>query len=144
MPRGARITIIGGGMVGIETADTLIHYRGVKATVIEGLSVIAKEMARNNRYDVLDRLAKGGARVMTGAPVESIEGDRIWTKAEGMRTPIEAGNMIIVGHRAAAQPRHRPGSRALGRALRAGGRLRPDRGLPHRGARWLDARAGHR
>jgi 2,4-dienoyl-CoA reductase-like NADH-dependent reductase (Old Yellow Enzyme family)/thioredoxin reductase len=95
VPRGARITIVGGGMVGIETADTLIHYRGVKATVIEGLTVIAKEMARNNRYDVLDRLAKGGARVLTNAPVESIEDDRIWTMAGGVRTPVEAGDLII-------------------------------------------------
>ena len=95
VPRGARITIIGGGMVGIETADTLIHYRGVKATVIEGLPVIAKEMARNNRYDVLDRLAKGGARVLTNAPVESIEGDKIWAMVGGARTPIEAGDLII-------------------------------------------------
>jgi len=95
VPRGARISIIGGGMVGIETADTLIHYRGVKATVIEGLSLIAKEMARNNRYDVLDRLAKGGARVLTGAPVESIEDNRIWAMVGGARTPIETGDLII-------------------------------------------------
>ena len=95
VPRGARISIIGGGMVGIETADTLIHYRGVKATVIEGLAIIAKEMARNNRYDVLDRLAKGGARVLTEAPVESVEGDRIWAMVGATRTPIEAGDLII-------------------------------------------------
>jgi len=95
VPRGAHISIIGGGMVGIETADTLIHYRGVKATVIEGLAVIAKEMARNNRYDVLDRLTKGGARVLTEAPVESVEGERIWAMAGGTRTPIEAGDLII-------------------------------------------------
>jgi 2,4-dienoyl-CoA reductase-like NADH-dependent reductase (Old Yellow Enzyme family)/thioredoxin reductase len=95
VPRGARISIIGGGMVGIETADTLIHYRGVKATVIEGLPLIAKEMARNNRYDVLDRLAKGGARVLTSAPVESIEDNRIWAMVGGVRTPIEAGALII-------------------------------------------------
>ena len=93
--RGARISIIGGGMVGIETADTLIHYRGARATVIEGLPVIAKEMARNNRYDVLDRLAKGGARVLTHAPVESIEDDRIWAMVAGTRTPIETGDLII-------------------------------------------------
>jgi len=95
VPRGARVSIIGGGMVGIETADTLIHYRGIKATVIEGLPVIAKEMARNNRYDVLDRLAKGSARVLTDAPVESIEGDNIWAKVGGTRTPMEAGDLII-------------------------------------------------
>jgi NADH dehydrogenase FAD-containing subunit len=82
-------------MVGIETADTLIHYRGVKATVIEGLQLIAKEMARNNRYDVLDRLARSGARVLTGAPVESIEGDSIWAMVGDARTAIEAGDLII-------------------------------------------------
>jgi len=95
VPRGARVSIIGGGMVGIETADTLIHYRGVKATVIEGLQLIAKEMARNNRYDVLDRLARSGARVLTGAPVESIEGDSIWAMVGDARTAIEAGDLII-------------------------------------------------
>jgi len=95
VPRGARITVIGGGMVGIETADTLIHYRGVRATVIEGLPVIAKEMARNNRYDVLDRLAKGNARVLTNAPVESIEGGTVWAKIDGKRQAIEAGDLIV-------------------------------------------------
>ncbi len=95
VPRGARVAIIGGGMAGIETADTLIHYRGIKATVIEALPVIAREMARNNRYDVLDRLAKSGARVLTSAPVESIEDDTIWAKVAGARVPVEAGDLII-------------------------------------------------
>jgi 2,4-dienoyl-CoA reductase-like NADH-dependent reductase (Old Yellow Enzyme family)/thioredoxin reductase len=95
VPRGARVTIIGGGMVGIETADTLIHYRGIRATVIEGLPVIAREMARNNRFDVLERLEKGGARVLVNAPVESVEGDTVWTKVAGARTPIEAGDLLV-------------------------------------------------
>jgi 2,4-dienoyl-CoA reductase-like NADH-dependent reductase (Old Yellow Enzyme family)/thioredoxin reductase len=95
VPRGARVTIVGGGMVGIETADTLIHYRDVKATVIEALPVIAKEMARNNRYDVLDRLAKAGARVLTNAPVASIEDEIVWAKVDGVRTPIETGELLI-------------------------------------------------
>jgi len=95
VPRGARVTIIGGGMVGIETADTLIHHRGIRATVLEGLSVIAKEMARNNRYDVLERLEKGGARVLVNAPVESVEDGTVWAKIEGARTPVDAGDLII-------------------------------------------------
>jgi hypothetical protein len=52
-------------------------------------------MARNNRYDVLDRIAKGGARVMTNVPVESIEGDTIWMLVEGKRTPLAAGELIV-------------------------------------------------
>jgi dimethylglycine catabolism A len=95
VPRGARVAVVGGGMAGIETADTLIHNRGIRAMVIEGLPVIAREMARNNRYDVLDRLAKAGARVITGAPVESIEDGTIWAIVDGVRTPFEAGDLII-------------------------------------------------
>jgi thioredoxin reductase len=95
VPRGANVTIIGGGMVGIETADTLIHHRGIRATVIEALPVIAKSMARNNRYDVLDRLEKGGARVMTGVPVESRQGDVVWTLPDGKRSPIPTGELIV-------------------------------------------------
>jgi dimethylglycine catabolism A len=95
VPCGARVTVVGGGMAGIETADTLIHNRGIRAMVIEGLPVIAREMARNNRYDVLDRLAKAGARVITGAPVESIEDGTIWAIVDGVRTPFEAGDLII-------------------------------------------------
>jgi NADH dehydrogenase FAD-containing subunit len=52
-------------------------------------------MARNNRYDVLDRLTKAGARVITGTPVESIEDGTVWTMAGGKRTPVEAGDLII-------------------------------------------------
>jgi 2,4-dienoyl-CoA reductase-like NADH-dependent reductase (Old Yellow Enzyme family)/thioredoxin reductase len=95
VPRGARVTVIGGGMVGIETADTLMHYRGVRATVLEGLTVIAKEMARNNRYDVLDRLKKGGARVIVNAPVDCVEDDKVWAAVGGARTALDAGDMIV-------------------------------------------------
>lgn len=95
VPRSARVTIIGGGMAGIETTDTLIHNRGIKATVIEALPVIAREMARNNRYDVLNRLEKSGARVLVNAPVESVEGDMVWATVGGARTPIDAGELII-------------------------------------------------
>jgi 2,4-dienoyl-CoA reductase-like NADH-dependent reductase (Old Yellow Enzyme family)/thioredoxin reductase len=95
VPRGAQVTIIGGGMVGIETADTLIHYRGARATVVEGLPVIAKEMARNNRYDVLDRIAKGGARVIVDAPVDAIEGNTVRVKRHGQSEAIDAGELIV-------------------------------------------------
>ena len=49
---GAKVTLIGGGMVGIETAEVL-GGRGCAVTVIEILSTVAREMARNNRFDVL-------------------------------------------------------------------------------------------
>ncbi|MCC7486001.1 MAG: FAD-dependent oxidoreductase [Burkholderiales bacterium] len=95
VPRGARVTIIGGGMVGIETADTLIHYRGARPVVLEALPVVAKEMARNNRHDVLERLRRGGARVHTGAVVETIEGGAVRARVNGGRMEFDTGELVI-------------------------------------------------
>jgi len=56
---GARVTIVGGGMVGLETADLLIA-RQCTVTVIEMLAAVAQGMARNNRMELIDRLNAAG------------------------------------------------------------------------------------
>ena len=55
---GATVTIVGGGIVGIETADLLVT-RGCRVTVLEIQATVAPEMARNNRFEVLARLERG-------------------------------------------------------------------------------------
>jgi pyruvate/2-oxoglutarate dehydrogenase complex dihydrolipoamide dehydrogenase (E3) component len=52
---GATVTIIGGGMVGIELAD-LLRTRDCRINVIEMLDTIATGMARNNRMELIERL----------------------------------------------------------------------------------------
>ncbi len=68
IPEGSSVTVVGGGMVGIETAEC-IAKRASHVTILEGQSVVAKEMARNNRWDVLLRLRDAKAEIVTGAPV---------------------------------------------------------------------------
>jgi 2,4-dienoyl-CoA reductase-like NADH-dependent reductase (Old Yellow Enzyme family)/NADPH-dependent 2,4-dienoyl-CoA reductase/sulfur reductase-like enzyme len=88
---GATVTVIGGGLVGLETADLLVEKRGCRVTVIEGLPTLATGMARNNRFDLLERLERAGMRSMTGTLVEGFEdgllvlrnGERRWTMAPG-------------------------------------------------------------
>jgi dimethylglycine catabolism A len=53
---GALVTIIGGGMVGIELAD-LLRTRNCRVNVIEMLDTVASGMARNNRMELIERLA---------------------------------------------------------------------------------------
>ena len=65
---GSAATIIGGGMVGMETAD-LLSARGVTCTVVEALASVAPGMARNNRMELIERVAARGTRIMTGASV---------------------------------------------------------------------------
>jgi 2,4-dienoyl-CoA reductase-like NADH-dependent reductase (Old Yellow Enzyme family)/thioredoxin reductase len=59
---GAPVTIVGGGMVGLETADQLVT-RQCTVTVIEMLKAVAPGMARNNRMELLDRLSAAGVSI---------------------------------------------------------------------------------
>lgn len=92
---GAAVTVIGGGMVGIEVAD-LLALRGCRITIIEALASIAPSMARNNRTDILLRLKRAGVRILTRANLRSARGrDLVLETADGKLT-VAAGEAVIV------------------------------------------------
>ena len=95
IPLGSSVTIVGGGMVGIETAEC-IAGRASHVAILEGENVVAKEMARNNRWDVLLRLREANARIVTGAPVVSIEGDAILCRNGQAIVRHPAGDRIVM------------------------------------------------
>jgi 2,4-dienoyl-CoA reductase-like NADH-dependent reductase (Old Yellow Enzyme family)/thioredoxin reductase len=95
IPEGSDITVVGGGMVGIETAEC-IAKRAKRVTILEGQSVVAKEMARNNRWDVLLRLREARAQIVTGVPVMSIEGDTISCRRGEDIVRYPAGDRIVL------------------------------------------------
>jgi 2,4-dienoyl-CoA reductase-like NADH-dependent reductase (Old Yellow Enzyme family)/thioredoxin reductase len=68
LPPGLRVTIVGGGMVGAETADAL-RVRGVAVTVLEMQGAIANGMARNNKFELVERLAADGVRLVTNCRI---------------------------------------------------------------------------
>jgi dimethylglycine catabolism A len=92
---GASVTIIGGGMVGIETADLLVT-RGCRVTVIELQSTLAREMARNNRAEVLLRLDEHQTRILTEAAIERVADGRIVVKRQGEEIHVDPGDVVIV------------------------------------------------
>jgi NADPH-dependent 2,4-dienoyl-CoA reductase/sulfur reductase-like enzyme len=79
---GETLVIVGGGMVGIETADLLIG-RGCRITVIEQTAVVAKEMAQNNRVDVLLRLAESDVALLTETMITGIENGSVLADTRG-------------------------------------------------------------
>jgi 2,4-dienoyl-CoA reductase-like NADH-dependent reductase (Old Yellow Enzyme family)/NADPH-dependent 2,4-dienoyl-CoA reductase/sulfur reductase-like enzyme len=95
IPEGGSVTVVGGGMVGIETAEC-IAKRASHVLILEAQGVVAKEMARNNRWDVLLRLREAKAQIVTDAPVVSIEGDAILCRGgEGIvRHPT--GDIVVL------------------------------------------------
>jgi NADPH-dependent 2,4-dienoyl-CoA reductase/sulfur reductase-like enzyme len=95
IPLGSSITVVGGGMVGIETAEC-IAKRASHVAILEGQDVVAKEMARNNRWDVLLRLREASAEIVTGAPVVAIDGDTILCRSGQDIVRHSAGDRIVL------------------------------------------------
>lgn len=98
LPAGSQVTVIGGGMVGIELVDLLVA-QGCTATVIELTSSVATEMARNNRLDILLRLEGSGVTIMTESKVRRIEGDEmvVGTPDGEVRVALEGPIVLAVG-----------------------------------------------
>jgi dimethylglycine catabolism A len=93
---GSAVTIIGGGMVGIETAD-LLSLRGVSCTVVEALATVAPGMARNNRMELIERVTARGTRIITGASVIGAEGRTLELQgSDGTTTALDIGDVLIV------------------------------------------------
>jgi pyruvate/2-oxoglutarate dehydrogenase complex dihydrolipoamide dehydrogenase (E3) component len=95
IPIGSSVTVVGGGMVGIETAECIAR-RAEHVVILEGQGVVAKEMARNNRWDVLLRLRDANAQIVTDAPVVSIEGDAILCRSGHDIVRHSAGDRIVL------------------------------------------------
>jgi pyruvate/2-oxoglutarate dehydrogenase complex dihydrolipoamide dehydrogenase (E3) component len=95
IPKGSSVTVVGGGMVGIETAEC-VAKRASHVAILEAQSVVAKEMARNNRWDVLLRLREANAQIVTDAPVVSIDGDTILCRSGADIVRHRAGDRIVL------------------------------------------------
>jgi len=97
---GAHVTIVGGGMVGMEAADLLLA-RGARVTVLEALAVLAQGMARNNRMELIERVEARGARLITEVRIAAAEGAvidlRIGTQARAERIDIGDALLLAIG-----------------------------------------------
>ena len=90
-----RITIIGGGMVGVETADLFAH-QDKHCVVVEMLGSMANGMARNNRMELVERLAAKGAELLTRVRVAKASGTTLTLKYdEGNTRDVDAGDALL-------------------------------------------------
>jgi 2,4-dienoyl-CoA reductase-like NADH-dependent reductase (Old Yellow Enzyme family)/NADPH-dependent 2,4-dienoyl-CoA reductase/sulfur reductase-like enzyme len=92
---GAKVTVIGGGMVGIETAD-LLNSRGCHVTIVEITSLIAREMARNNRFEIVSRLESNGTTFLKETSVQGLANGQLVLKSKGEELRIDPGAAIVI------------------------------------------------
>ena len=103
IPGGARVTVLGGGTVGLETADLLVKTRACSVTLIEPRAVLAEGISKSNRNEVIDRLREAGVAMMLKTIVISASGKTLQLKcAEGNTKPHDIGNCLIIA--VGAQP----------------------------------------
>jgi len=92
---GQRVAILGGGMVGCETAEFLAQ-RGKDVTIIEMLDFIGWDIGMFTRPFLMERFAKWGIKEITGAQVKEITDDGVVVEKEGRRETISGIDTIVL------------------------------------------------
>lgn len=92
---GEKIAILGGGMIGAETADYIAEYEK-EVTIFEMADQIAGDMWRAMKMNVLPRLKRHEVTIHTGSKVVGIEVGKISYEKNGQRYESEAFDTIIL------------------------------------------------
>lgn len=93
---GQRVAIIGGGMIGAETANFLAN-NGKKVTIIEKLPEIARDVQARVRYFLMKELVENGVKIFTNTTVTMIDNDSlIICQKEGDEEKIGSFDTVVV------------------------------------------------
>ncbi|KKN50033.1 hypothetical protein LCGC14_0636890 [marine sediment metagenome] len=91
---GDKVLIVGGGMIGCETAEFLAS-QGKDVSIIEMLPKIARDIGPTTRWSVTMRINRWGIKQHTSAKVIRITNDGVEIEREGDLELIEANTVVI-------------------------------------------------
>jgi 2,4-dienoyl-CoA reductase-like NADH-dependent reductase (Old Yellow Enzyme family)/thioredoxin reductase len=91
---GHQAVIIGGGGVGLETADFLAS-RGKRVTVIEQLSEVGRDLEGSTKKVLMARLARNGVEILTGTIIDKVEIGKISVQWNGGKKEIAFDEPLI-------------------------------------------------
>ena len=97
------ILIIGGGLIGIEIASTLIDY-GNKIIIVEILEDIARDMELVTRKLNIMKLKKNDVSIYTNTRVEKISGSTVFLKSQNSADKLRIDNVDVFVVAAGMQP----------------------------------------
>ena len=91
----AKVTIVGGGMVGAEVADAL-RIKGCVNNLLELQSGIANGMARNNRYELVDRLVADWVQILANCRILGVSGHQLSIHVQGEEPrELDIGDLLV-------------------------------------------------
>lgn len=91
---GKRVVVVGGGMVGAETAEFLAG-KGKKVTVLEMLGRIGWDMVPMVVTLLYRRLKELGVVMLTNAKVRQISGGSVVYEKDGKKQTVEADSVVL-------------------------------------------------
>jgi len=92
---GNKVIVIGGGMIGSETADHLANH-GKEVTILEQLPEIAKDEQDSVRYFLLKDLKENNVTIYTNTLVKEIVDDGVIVDRDGKEKKIEPVDTIVI------------------------------------------------
>jgi 2,4-dienoyl-CoA reductase (NADPH2) len=91
---GENVLIIGGGMIGCETAEFLAE-KGKRVTILEMLGRIGADIERTNRWVIMGRLRSLGIRMERNAKVEEIIEKGVRVNRDGSIEFFEGDSAVL-------------------------------------------------
>lgn len=92
---GTNILILGGGQVGVETADYLGQY-GYRCTIVEKAEDIAPELYAYIRSSMKERLAKQNATILTGVEINAVMPDSVVFTRNGRKEVLDGFDNVVL------------------------------------------------
>lgn len=90
-----KVVVIGGGLVGVETAMTLVEEKNCDVTVVEMLAGLGGEMDGNAHETMMARLQKDQIKAMCQTRVKAIQKDKVICEREGKEVAIDAESIVL-------------------------------------------------
>ena len=91
---GKEVLVLGGGMVGLETAEFL-SSNGCRVTVVEMLPKPAADMEGTTRALLLERLPASGICLKLSTKVQQVRDGRVWVESQEGKCCLEAETIVL-------------------------------------------------